>query len=529
MSKKDTVNETVSNETAGDTNTGKTKTGMKKFKYGSMSIAVLCLVVAIVVVINVMVGMLAKRSPVKIDLTPDKRYDLSDESIEALKNLDSDVEIVVTMKKDFFTTLANYYKSNNVDVPFDMIPVILEKYEMYAKQGSGSVDVTYVDMDKDPDVISKYSANYNGEISQGSIVVASGDRVKVIDSNGVMNMITTAQNAASSSNPQFVFAGESTLTSAITSVTDSNPISVAFVKTTNGTALYSENEYSAVVDSLENDLLEKNGYDCTDIDIATDELDTEKYDMIVVPTPSADFNEDIIKKLSDFLYNDGNYDKSLLYVPSLTQTNLPNIDEFLADWSIKVENNIIADDINAISTQTNIVATIADSDSVGTLPNDSLPIVAPLAREVSVITKNNEDVVKTILQSSDNSFTVDLDTKEQSSDRGSHGIAVMSQKQHAEQLDVYKSSVLVLGSAYMASSEILTQNTTYNNANVILGILNNMTGKEAAAVIPEKSLQSSYIAVTQTQGNTISIIVIWAIPLLIAAIGVVVLVRRRNR
>ena len=196
MSKKDTVNETVSNETAGDTNTGKTKTGMKKFKYGSMSIAVLCLVVAIVVVINVMVGMLAKRSPVKIDLTPDKRYDLSDESIEALKNLDSDVEIVVTMKKDFFTTLANYYKSNNVDVPFDMIPVILEKYEMYAKQGSGSVDVTYVDMDKDPDVISKYSANYNGEISQGSIVVASGDRVKVIDSNGVMNMITTAQNAA---------------------------------------------------------------------------------------------------------------------------------------------------------------------------------------------------------------------------------------------------------------------------------------------------------------------------------------------
>ena len=45
MSKKDTVNETVSNETAGDTNTGKTKTGMKKFKYGSMSIAVLCLVV----------------------------------------------------------------------------------------------------------------------------------------------------------------------------------------------------------------------------------------------------------------------------------------------------------------------------------------------------------------------------------------------------------------------------------------------------------------------------------------------------
>ena len=349
-----------------------------------MSIAVLCLVVAIVVVINVMVGMLAKRSPVKIDLTPDKRYDLSDESIEALKNLDSDVEIVVTMKKDFFTTLANYYKSNNVDVPFDMIPVILGKSTKCTQSRAAEALMLPTLTWTKTLTLSQSIPQITTVSSQGSIVVASGDRVKVIDSNGVMNMITTAQNAASSSNPQFVFAGESTLTSAITSVTDSNPISVAFVKTTNGTALYSENEYSAVVDSLENDLLEKNGYDCTDIDIATDELDTEKYDMIVVPTPSADFNEDIIKKLSDFLYNDGNYDKSLLYVPSITQTNLPNIDEFLADWSIKVENNIIADDINAISTQTNIVATIADSDSVGTLPNDSLPIVAPLAREVSV-------------------------------------------------------------------------------------------------------------------------------------------------
>lgn len=538
MSKKENINETVSNEAVDASAENTPKKNMKKLKYGSMSIAVICLVVAIVVVANIMVGMLAKRSPLKIDLTPDKRYDLSDESIDALKNLSDDVEIMVTMKKDIFTSMANYYTQMyrsygyNTDVPFDMIPVILEKYEMYANQGDGSIDVKYIDMDKDPDAVTKYSKNYNGEIEEGSIVVAAGDRVKVLNPSEVMGMIAPEQQGSSqqtTTNLQFVFAGESTLTSAITSVTDSHPISVAFVRTSNGIKIYNEGEYEAAVSSLESSLLEKNGYDCTEIDISTDELDTEKFDMVVVPAPSTDFTENIIEKFSSFLYNDGKYGKSMLYIPSLMQTNLPNIAEFLADWSIQVDNNLIADDTNAIMQNTNLLLNISDSEKVGELPSDKLPIIAPYSKEISVITKNNEDVVSTILQSFDTAYTFDLLTQQPTEEQSAHGVAVMSQKQHAESFDVYTSSVLVIGSIYMADEEILTQTSTYNNANVLLGILNNMTGKEAAAVIPEKSLQSAYIAVTQSQANVIRIIVIWSIPILVAAIGCIVLVRRRNK
>lgn len=538
MSKKENINETVSNEASDASIENTPKKNMKKLKYGSMSIVVICLVVAIVVVANIMVGMLAKRSPLKIDLTPDKRYDLSDESIDALRKLDNEVEIVVTMKKDLFTSMANYYTQMyrsygyNTNVPFDMIPVILEKYEMYANQGKGSINVKYVDMDKDPDVITKYSKNYNGEIEEGSIIVASGERVKVLNPGEVMGMIAPAQQGSSQStttNLQFVFAGESVLTSAVTSVTDAHPISVAFVRTSNGIKIYNEAEYEAAVNAIESSLLEKNGYDCTDIDIAADELDIEKYDMVVVPAPSTDFTENIIEKFSKFLYNDGNYGKSMLYIPSLMQTNLPNIADFLADWSIQVDNNLIADDTNAMMQNTNIFLNITDSEKVGELPSDKLPIVAPYSKEISVITKHNEDVVSTILQSYNTAYTFDLLTQQPSEEEAAHGVAVMSQKQHAEQFDVYTSSVLVLGSIYMADEELLTQTSTYNNANVLLGILNNMTGKEAAAVIPEKSLQSAYIAVTQSQAKIIKAIVIWAIPIIVAAIGCLVLVRRRNK
>ncbi|MBQ3948122.1 MAG: hypothetical protein II656_06325, partial [Ruminococcus sp.] len=81
----------------------------KQLKYGSMSMIILILVVAIVVVINIMVSVMDKRTPMKIDLTPDKRYDLSDETIDVLKGLDKDVEILITMPRTTFTDMSAYY------------------------------------------------------------------------------------------------------------------------------------------------------------------------------------------------------------------------------------------------------------------------------------------------------------------------------------------------------------------------------------------------------------------------------------
>lgn len=68
----------------------------KKIKYGSMSMGIVIVVIAIVVLLNLMCGLVVKRYPVKLDLTSDNRYDLSDESIDALKSLEKDVDIVVT-------------------------------------------------------------------------------------------------------------------------------------------------------------------------------------------------------------------------------------------------------------------------------------------------------------------------------------------------------------------------------------------------------------------------------------------------
>lgn len=504
----------------------------KKLKYGSMFYIVIALVVAIVVVMNIMVTVIGKRSPMKIDLTPDDRFELSDESIEAVKNINKDVTITVTAKRDYFDALASYWRGQTgYDTPFELIPELLDKYSVYAKQGNGSIDVRYVDMDVDPDIINQYKKFYNGDIERGSIIVSSGDRVSVISNTDVMNMIAPDQYTAQTTGEyKFKFTGESTITSAITNICDAHPVKTAFAMTMNGASMFDAQSYGSAVNAFENELLAKNGYECSDIDIATDEIKPEDYDMVVVFAPSVDFSEDIIKKLSDFLYNGGKYNRNLVYVPDVSKTNLPNIEAFLADWNIKVENEIICDAKYNIGAPYIVALKVDDSEAVGTLPNEKLPIVSPYTRALTELSKNNGNIVKSLISSYDEAYTVSpTDINEVISEQVTKTAVMLSQKQTSEDFNVYTSSVLVMGSPDIMDSRIIMQNTTYNNANVVISAINQIAGKENSTVILDKSLQYSAISPSTDQAKVIQIIVVWVIPFIIAAIGVMVLLRRRNK
>ena len=528
MSIKDTDESKVNGT---DTGVKASNKNHKKLKYGAMFYIIIALVVAIVVVLNIMASMMSERKPMKFDITPDNRYELTEQSIDAMKSLKKDVDIVVTCERDYFEQLGNYWERSYaqqgiiLDIPFEIIPELLDKYSVYAAQGEGSVNVKYVDMDRDPDIINKYKAHYDGDIAHNNMIISSGERVEVLSETDLMNMLASDQSTMS-----FTFVGESKLTSAILNVTDAHPVKVAFVHTMNGATVYNADTYTQVIAAFESMLLSKNGYDCTDIDIATDELDPALYEMVVVYAPSVDFTEPIINKLDDFLKNDGKYDRSMIYVPDYSSTDLTNISAFLADWSIKVEDNLIIDEKNAEMTAASIMLNVNDSESVGKLPNEKLPIIAPLSREITMISKKNEDVVKEVLKSCDESYTVDLkDMQTPTGEAGARAVVMLSQKQRTEQIKTVTSSLLVIGSSAMTNGTYLTQSSAYNNGSVILNIINTMTGKGTGVIVPDKALQQSFISVTTKEANVIRLLVVWVIPFIVAAIGVIVLLRRRNK
>ena len=531
----------------------KKKIGKKKLKYGTMSAITIAIVTAIVIVVNFMAVEMEKRTPMKIDLTKDKRYDISEETIDVLEKLEKDVDILVTMPKSDFEVLAEnqsaymsyqlqmmnqYYGTNyneTIEVPYDMIPVILEKYEMYSRKGDGkgSVNVKYVDLSIDPDAVTKYQSNYDGgEIASNSIVIASGDNVKVISTNDIVSMLAVDEAAMQNNTFSLVFAGESRITSDIMNVVDSNIIDVAFIKTANGQNIFRTDE-AEIVDSIENELLSKNGYSCTSVDIIADELDTEKYDMVVIPMPQNDFTEDGITKLQDFLYNNEKYGKNLLYIPSLMNADSPNLDEFLADWSLEVEKTGIVDESYFMGTDPrNIMLLVGDEESVGEVPNESLPILSPMTRAISLLSKNNQNKTTPVLKTTSQAYTVSITEGAENDlvqgERLGAAISERSMQDPDDQLSILTSRVIVFGSSEMFRKEYLQQTGTYNNANVAVNILNIANGKEVSAVIPEKALQQNYIAPTSKESSAIKVIIV-IISAAIALTGLAVLIRRRNR
>lgn len=537
----------------------------KKLKYGGIATAVTVIFVAVVVLLNVVVAQVCKRNPdAVLDLTTANLYEISDDTVDYIKNLDQDVEIAISSEESTFQS-DKYYK---------MISETISKYQGY----SDHISVTYFDTTKDPDILSKYQDLYAGDISSNQIIVTSGDRIKVYSLTDMFEIDQDKYQSyyygyASLSDCITGFKGEQTLTTAIMNVTDSNPKSVAVITKSNGNYIFSATQANAYAVTAMENLLNDNGYDVKELDMVNDTLDAETYDIVVLPAPANDLTMDAIKKLQDFLQNDGNLGKQLIYVADYTQSVTPNLDAFLKDWNLQVDSSYVREDDNNRNQTVQIVASagkgliapivsLGDSENYGgNLANSSLPIVAPLARPIQELPSNNGRVVYSLLQSSDTSYAYPLtqqassgeDTTEAASEesqeateaattetaattsfdtdsavRGANTVMALSQSQQSTGSELIESDVIVLGSMAMMDY-YLTQDSSYNNAEYFIGVLNSVCGKEDSIVIASKDMTATSISATQTQLVTLRTIVVFLIPLAVAAAGIVVFLRRRNR
>ena len=81
----------------------------KKLKYGSIATVVTVIFIAAVVLVNLIAGQLSKSHDLKLDLTKDQYYEVSQQTIDYIKNIDRDVEISVMNEKSDFDS-SKYMK-----------------------------------------------------------------------------------------------------------------------------------------------------------------------------------------------------------------------------------------------------------------------------------------------------------------------------------------------------------------------------------------------------------------------------------
>lgn len=540
MSKKDNKTEntaaaenTPKPEKASKPKKPKKPVNKRKLKYGSIATAITVVFIAVVVLLNIFTVTLTERYPLKLDLTANKAFEVSQETIDYLKDLSKSVEIDV-MNDESTLKLGSTYDKQLVEV--------VKKYA----QNSDKVNVEFINMDKNPNYVSKYNDIYKGEIKEGNIVVASGDKVKVLTANELYNTESYYYyNYITSSK------AEQALTSAVMYVTDENPKKVGFLSVTST---------STTEASLSNfkSTLESNGYELEDIDLMSIEKIDDSIDMVVIPAPLNDFTTSMTDKLSDFLYNDGKLGKTVFYMANYDQNNTPNLDTFLSEWGIEIGNGYIYetdDNLRQVapvygmqnyvsSAVAQIVQPETDSEDetqsddentfTGLLSDESLPIIAPVSRPVNILFEKDNDKETTIILKSSESCTVipvDADSSYDisGSEKGSQNIMVKSSKSVYDDNDEkISSNVVAAGSSFLVDYYMLTE-TAYNNGEFMINALNKITGKSNGITIVAKSLDSATITISESQTAVLTSIFVFVIPAVIVIIGIVVFVRRRNR
>lgn len=492
----------------------KKKLSKKVLKQGAFMTVTIVVVLVLTIAANIIVNILGNRVNLKLDLTTGGIFEVSEETIDYLGKITEDVDIVVMATEN---TLANG------GTAWRQVAEVVKKYAQY----SDKINVEFIDIVANPNYSARYNEIYKGTISEGNIVINSGDRIKVLTAYDIFEIENSYYSSTIKSSK-----AEQALTSAVMYVTDVNPMKVTFLTTP------SAGDYSSI-----QSLVEANGYDIAEIDPTVEEIPQDSA-FVILPAPLNDYSSAMIEKLDAYLYNDGALGKNLMYIASLQQNATPNLNAFLEEWGIKVGEGYVLDS-NASNMQMvplyglgnygyGLTSRLQEETYSAGL-SSNLPILVPYSRPLTALYEDsNTRKVERLLSTADTAIVVPDDAESSSFDIEAQTkqtvdtVLVGSKYVFNDNNEQIWSKVLVCGSLLMFDQG-LTGSNSFNNGDYFVSVFNNITGKSAGISIVSKDLTNPTIQLSETQAFGLRNIFMFGLPLLIAAVGVVVYVRRRNK
>lgn len=517
MAKNNNEAEVVSTETAAEKNR---RFNRRKLKYGSVAAAITVVVVAIVVLVNVIVNIASNKVNMSLDLTENGKFEISQQTIDYLSTMNQPVEIVCLSDEVTFQTEAYIYYKTAYEV--------LKKYSIY----SDNITLTFVDMIENPTYAERYKESYKGEINEYSIVVENpaNGRIKVFGIEDLYNTETQFDyNNFTYAKVPVSSKAEQEITSAIMYVTDPDPIkAVVFRSETGGTSY--DNVY---------ELLSSNGYEVSEIDPLSQPI-PEDTDLVVINAPLNDYEPAVIDMLYAFLDNDGKLGRNLVYFASYSQKATGNINTFLEEWGIRVEEGIVADsDMNNLQSQNLYVIRdyIAANDYSTNLANTELPVIDFQSKPLTLLFDNKDSrSTVALLQTKDTAFimTDEVQQRIQSGDTSNidYGVqttmALGRKYTFDEENNMIFSNVLVVGSSETLDASF-TSTTYFNNGDYFISIVNTMAGKNSGISIVAKDLASPTFDIDSGTQMICFVVFIIAVPVVVLIIGAVVFIRRRRK
>ena len=511
-------------------------TGAKRrLQYRAGFTATIIIAVAVVILLNVIVGVVADRFPISWDISKDKAYTLSEQSVQIAKQVENEIELVIFADKETFDNPSTGI--SELDTTLREFNNAIKQYNTYS---GGKVTATFIDPNQEPQ---KFAAYSEYEVQAGDMLFLAGERYKTATiydgnfSNDLYTMDTSSYN----------YTGTYAFESNVEKLLASNIYALSGGEDHIVQVLVGHEEDAYVVDGLKG-LYELNGYTFEELTITGSKDFNKDASIMHIPAPEKDYSAEEIKRVQEWVYNGGNYGRQLMVFVNPT-ADCPNLYEFLkVEYQITVTDELILESdydrlqsYNPLYTMADVPSTDYTTAAVGTAN-----VFTPFARRLTTtlpaslnntigsyavkLTAYPESAKLTKLES-----LTATDASEDSVYNAPEGeyplssMIVHAIDTHNNETDTDVSGrILVSGCPMIAYSDYL-QNSNLQNEELMLGALNKMTGIENAITISAKTVSTEYITFTPATALIVGIGVFTVgLPLVVLIVCLVVFIRRKN-
>lgn len=465
---------------------------VKNLSLGAYSAGMIAVAVAIVVILNFIVGELPEGWK-NVDLTANKLYSLTETSKEFVKNMQEDVDIYVLASEE------------NTD---DMIRHTLQEFD----ELSDHITVEYVDPAINPQFYTKYTDAY---VTTGSLIVSGAERNRVILYSKMYDVVYSSDYSSSTVTG---YDGEGRILSALDYVTAEYMPKIYM--TEDHEELPLDTSY---IDSLEKENIGYEYISLTDYDAVPEDAT-----CLFINAAIKDFSAEEAEKVIRYLDNGGR----VVLVLGYTDEALPNLESVAAYMGISVVEGLVLElsEEYYYNIPYYLLPARKECDYTEEVFRSSY-IFAPYAKGMLIENEEAEGLkFETFLYTTGQSFSKvnleniqDYEKKEGDID-GPFAIAVEAVKS----LGDGEAMMVAIGSEQLFSEDA---DNVVNGANlkVFSNMMSKLVGRESTISIASKSFDTGYVLVDMYTAVMISALVTFILPMICVVTGFVIWFRRRKR
>ena len=491
----------------------KTKELFKKGKWLRSTLLTMLLIVIIIAIYTVLNIYVRSLKIANIDITKDKLYSLSQESIDKVKSVNQDTKIIAYGMSDY--------------------PAIEEYANLYNKQNSHITYEELTDVSKRPDLQSDYAL---GSGISSLVIVETENRKKAV----MTSDLTTYDNTTY----EQIDITEQALTNAILAVNLEKTPSIYLV--TNHVQ-YTD-QYTVFEEYLKNEANTVNS-----LDLLVNGKVPDDCDVLVLTTLKEDFSEYERDLIIDYINKGGNL--LILADPNIQGVDLANFNKILEQYGVEESNEVVFEGstssmlsgypnfvIPQVSDSSEITKYISSDGAVALLNAGKLTFKSDEELESLGVTTENL-ITATSSSFLRNDLTISSTTRIDADKDAAGAVigAIATKKIKVNEEEKTSKAVIFANSVFASDLSIQLYGTSsnsqsrvmgisfYNNRDLALNSVSYLTQRTDNITVRKDTGTISTFTATEQQKIIIQIIII-SIPALILLAGIIVWqVRRRKK